>query len=114
MEEDGEEGEIKGGFLGEAEMENRRTMGEAAKTSWVEAVLLCPGRADDAAVGDDDGDDDDDDDAAAETGVSEPNVLLYRFLLANRAGRLHAHLQVSSGVPSRASCLCCRVSLATY
>lgn len=67
VEEDGEEGEIKGGFLGEAEMENRRTMGEAAKMSWVEAVLLCPGRAE-AAIGDEEGDDDD---AAAQTEVSK-------------------------------------------
>lgn len=66
VEEEGEEGEIKGGFLGEAEMENRRTMGEAAKMSWVEAVLLCPGRAE-AAIGDEDADDDD---AAAGTDVS--------------------------------------------
>ena len=68
VEEDGEEGEIKGGFLGEAEMENRRTMGEAAKMSWVEAVLLCPGRAE-AAMGDDE--DGESDDAAAEMEVSE-------------------------------------------
>eukprot|EP00752_Nemacystus_decipiens_P001909 g1839.t1 len=63
-EEDGEEGEIKGGFLGEAEMENRRTIGEAAKMSWVEAVLLSPGRAD-VTIGEDE--DGDGDDAAAET-----------------------------------------------
>ena len=69
VEEDGEEGEIKGGFLGEAEMENRRTMGKAANMSWVEAVLLCPGRAEAAAIGD--GEDGDGDDAAAETEVGK-------------------------------------------
>lgn len=69
VEEDGEEeGEIKGGFLGEAEMENRRTMGEAAKMSWVEAVLLCPGRAEGAIVGDEDADDPD---LTSETEVSK-------------------------------------------
>lgn len=39
-----EDGEIQDGFLGEEEMENRRTLaaahGEGAGMSWVEAVLL--------------------------------------------------------------------------
>lgn len=44
-EEDVEDGEINDGFLGQAEMESRKTLtaaygGEDSKVSWVEAVLL--------------------------------------------------------------------------
>lgn len=41
-EEDVEDGEINNGFLGEAEMENRKTLASAYgdEVSWVEAVLL--------------------------------------------------------------------------